>query len=313
MSDQKKIAPGTVFFRFLPGSEEPNLIRLVKIQNSDCFVVMSKGIKIKMNAAEFSLYTKLNPDAQICFSILELEDKAPDVLVSIYRKEDAETDGLPFCICRQNLYDTFTNTVSPSEDGRFYIGCSIAKDTCPSDINYKMLMACNGVTKMDIVSAYYDDSLETILSFINTMEYDQVIEMLDRGYDHDQVITNTKSLKDLLVYSHFMDDFWRGLRVVKAPFEFVPEMTTNLLHWVQDIIKHEMLSPVVVRFTREIDLNAIQDKYVLLLDTNNDLFVISYKEGEYINRPYAEMGDDTEVRALEKAAGKRYEKFHVVK
>lgn len=313
MSEPKKIAPGTVFFKYLPGSDEPNLIRLIRIKNSDCFVVESKGAKIKMSGVEFSTYTKLNPDAQICISIVELEDKAPDIIVTVYRKEDANTDGLPYCICRQNLYDMFTNTVSPSEDGRFYIGCSVSKDTCPKDINFKQLLACNGVVKTDIISAYYEDSLDKILSFINTMEYDQVIDMLNQGYDHNQVITNNQTLKDLLSYSHFMDDFWRGLNVVKAPFEFIPELVGELTKWIEDIIKHEMISPVVVRFTRDIDLDIIQDQYLLLLDANDSLFVVSYKEGEYINRPYAFMGDNTEVETLEKLAGKKYEKFHVVK
>lgn len=313
MKPNNKINPGTIFFRFLPGSDEPNIIRLVKIQNSDCFIVMSKGVKVKMTATEFYTYTKLNPDAQICFSILELEGEVPDVLISIYRKEDAETDGIPYCICRQSIYDLYTNTVSPSEDGRFYIGCSVSKDTCPADVNFKQLLACNGVVKTDIVSAYYDDSLSTILSFVNTMDYDNALKLLYEGYDHTKVITECTSLETLLTSSHFMEDFWRGLNVVKAPYEFIPELATELLHWVEDVIKHEMISPVVVKFTRDINLAAIQDDYVLLLDAKDNIFVISYKRGEYINRPYVELGDDTELKALETATGKEYGKFHVVK
>ena len=48
----------------------------------------------------------------------------------------------------------------------------------------------------------------------------------------------------------------------------------------------------------------IQDKYIILLDSDNKLFILSYAEGEYINRPYDAMQDTSEIDAFSDILGK---------
>lgn len=311
MMNIKKIFPGTIYFKFMPGEEDPILIRLFRIKNSDCFVVEKDGEKVKMNAKEFSTYTRLNPDGLICFSIVGLDDSHKDVMVTIHRKEDQE-DNLPYCVSRLSLYDVFTNTISPRGDGKMYLGTSISKDTCPANLKYCDCLACNSLIDTCTVGAYYDDTLDDILRYINTVNYDSTLHELDASFNKDAFVSDCHSVRQLLEQSHFMEDFWRGFNIIKAPWVYNEELLDQQITWIEDEIKREILYPVIIKFSREIDLGAIHDDYLLILDSNNDLYVMSYKRGEYVNRPYKiqALGDMKEVEMLEKMSGKIFPEFH---
>ena len=75
---------------------------------------------------------------------------------------------------------------------------------------------------------------------------------------------------------------------------------------LEDLLKFEIKEILVVKYDKGIDLNAIEHKYILAADIDEDIYVVAYKRGDYINRPYDNMHDNTERDKLLKMAKNRF-------
>lgn len=301
-TEEKKSRPliGTRYYRYI--DSQLIQIRLLRIKNDNCYVVESNGARFNMTAVEFKTYEKLRPDGYVTFSVAQLEEGMKDVIVTFFRLKDITNgQGLPYAVCRMNVFDMITNTLN-NQEGIMYIGCSISQENCPKDVDFKMMLACNGVEKADTISVYIEDTLDDILHFVNPMPYDDVLYILDQGYDKVKTRGVCKDLKELLSQNHFMDDVYYGFNELPVQFKYVPEVAGDLIHAVEDVIKHEMINPVWVKFDRDIDLNKIENKYLIIRDIENSLFIVSYEEGNYINRPYFNMDDTSEYETLKSLA-----------
>lgn len=282
---------GTRYYRYV--GDRLIQIRLLRIKNDNCYVVESYGQRFNMTKTEFKTYTKLRPDGYISFSVANLEDGIKDVIVMFFRKQDM-AQLIPFAVCRMNIYDMFTNVIN-KEDGILYIGCSVNQDSCPADIDFNLTRACNGTEKDDVIAVYIEDTLDSILHLVNSVPYDDVLYTLSAGYVPDKTRGVCSTLRELLEQNHFIDDVYYGFNELPVQFKYIPEVAGDLIHAVEDVIKHEMINPVWVKFDRDIDISKIKDKYLIIRDIEDNLFIVSYVEGEYVNRPYFAMGDTSEL------------------
>lgn len=296
---EKKYIPGTKFYKFI--GDNLIMIRLIRVKNENTFVVYANGsTRCTMDKDEFSSYRKLNPDGYVGYCIADLEDGIQDVIVTFHRRIDLSTKKqLPFAVCRMNVYDVFSNTLNRDKDV-MYIGCSVSQESCPSDIEYPIMLACNGIHNMSLTACYIEDTLDDMLKFVNASVYDGVLYTLWSGYDRTKTMGVCKDLKELLVSNGFINDVYRGFKELKVGFKYIPELAGELIHSVEDIVKHQMLDPVWIKFDRDIDLKAIKDEYIIIRDSGNDLWIVSYKMGPYVNRPYFNMEDHTEFDVLNK-------------
>ena len=289
---------GQKIYKFI--DDELIIRRLIRVKNSDAFVIANEDCTnpVTVTNAEYRSYTKLREDAVVIFSIVELQDSVPDVIVSLFRDKDMKA-GMPYAVCRQNLFDVFTNSIE-NDNGMMYIGCSISQDTCPENVDFRMLIGCNKVNRSDMIAIYMEDTIDIILSLVKSKPYDETLAILHKGFSEAKTRGSVATLRELLVDNHFIDDIYRGFNIIKVTFtyngneQFLPEFTAV----IEDIIKQEMLYPVWVKWTKEIDIKKIQDTHLLVMDGSNTLYIVSYKPGEYINRPYLSMGDTTEIDAL---------------
>lgn len=294
----KKEKLGQKIYKFV--GDKLILCRLVRVKNDNAYVVKecNTGYEATLTKAQYKSYTKLREDGLVVFSAVELQDGVPDVIVSLFRNEDLAI-GEPYAVCRQNLYDVFTNTVE-NDGGMMYIGCSISKDTCPENVDFKMLIGCNKVTRSDMVAIYYDDDMDDILSMVKSKPYDEVLAILNKGFIQNKVRGSVSTLEELLKSNHFIDDVYRGFNIVNVNFKYEEFAKVECTRAIEDIIKREMIAPVWAKYERDIDLSKIADSYILVLDNTKTLYVVSYTPGEYSNRPYLELGDTTEVDAFRK-------------
>lgn len=287
---------GTKYYKFL--GDDLIMIRLLRVKNDNAFVVDANGTRYTMDKNEFSSYRKLNPDGYVGFCIADQEDGVQDVIVSFHRRKDLNTKKqLPFAVCRMNVYDLFSNILN-QEEGVMYIGCSVSQESCPSDVEFPIMLACNGMRNMSLTACYIEDTIDDILKLVNSAPYDGVLYTLWSGYDKEKTRGVCKDLRELLVSNGFINDVYRGFNELKVGFDYVPELAGELIHAVEDIVKHQMLDPIWVEFNRDIDLGKIKDNYIIIRDASNHLWVVSYKMGSYVNRPYFAMEDHTEFDKL---------------
>lgn len=302
-NDMEKI--GQKIYKYIGGILV--LCRLVRVKNDDCFIVeTTDGDRINLTKSVYESYTKLHENGIVIISEVILDNDIPDIMISFFRNVDL-SKGMPYAICRHNVYDYFSNTIE-NDNKAMYIACSVSQDTCPPNVDFRMMLGCNGCTRSDLIAVYYDDDIDDILRLIkgsnNMKYYDAAMKTLYDGFIKDKVRGTCSSVEQLLKENHFIEDIHRGLNVLKVNFtyegneKFLPEFIRS----IEDIIKVEMIAPVFVKYNYDVDINKIQDKHLLILDQSKTLYVVSYKEGEYVNRPYYEMGDTTEIDTLKSLA-----------
>lgn len=260
-----------------------NIIRLFEINEDELvFKNDSNGNKVILSEKELNDdYIALNPDAIIAFNIVQLIDDQKDIIVTMYRKDEIKNnDNIPYAICRQNIFDVFTNTTNTDENV-MYIGLSISKDSIPDSMEMEMMLACNDVIKTDIISAYIDDTLLNLLSLIDSTEYD---EALDSMYKKDLDITfkgNCSTIESLLKENNFMYDFKTGFNIESVDFEIKTIQDTDTLipdqcSYFESLLGKVFIMTYVVIYDKSMNLSKLESDYILVSDKTDTLYVIAY-------------------------------------
>lgn len=288
-----KIFLGDKFYRYIEETDKVEIIRICKIKNENSFTyIMDNGTKCNINKTELlNTYTRLKSDATLAFTIVNLQGDMKDVIVAMYKTKDLE-DGnkLPYAICRQNIFDLFTNQVQKGKT--MYFGVSVSVDTIPEDVPFEMTLACNRIAYDNKVSVYMDDTLETILTFVNIGKFDAVLNNLYTKVNKDEIKGYCNSLTQLLIENDFMYDFLRAFDIHRVEFELETqdngELDINQRIIIEEMLKVEMFRTYVLEYSKEINLKEIKRNYILVSDKNKKLYIVGYDKGEYINRAYAQ-------------------------
>lgn len=280
-----------------------NVVRICRIYNErevQLYNENDKSNKFKMNTEDLiKNYIKLNPHAVINFCIVKIGNNLDDVIVTMHKWSDLiSNEPTPYCVCRQNITDVFANQLKISD--KLYVGCSMSLNTCPPDIDYRIMIACNGITKCVNICAYMDDTLDDIISLIQTKDYDNALNALFMDHasyekEHNNIVDSIynilikmnsydgycKTLKLLLEQNNFMYDFYQAFNIIPINEKVIYDKDTgalddNITNVISELHEVNIVSTLCMKYWYDIDLSSIDNEYVLLLDNNNDLFVVAY-------------------------------------
>lgn len=296
---------GSKFYRFTGESDFQKLemLRLVRIKNQNTYVLVDENnTKIKMDLETLKKeYTKLSPDGFLSLSIVKLDNNMNDVIITLHRRQEIENaDDTPYIVCRQSIYDFFTNQVNHSDDIR-YIGMSISQESCPPQLKVRDCSICNSVIKSQVIDVYLDDTFNSILSLLNTQEADRVLDKLARTAPPN-IYGWCSSVKDLMIGTRFMYDFLRAFNIYPLNFKIIIQDGNTLSHdqvvQFEDMIKRQILKILVVPYAKDIDFDSIKNNYMIVSDIDEKLYVLMFEAGGYINRPYEQLEDHRDRDAM---------------
>lgn len=287
-----KIYLGDKFYKYNEGADTFITIRVEKFKNENFLVCKDE----KGNSSTYSVeelkkeYTKLKPSGLLSFNIVELNDGMKDVIVSLYRMSDlAKHIDIPYCTCRQNIFDLFSDYLNNSKT-KIYVGMSLSIETTPSNVPYITSLACNKVEHSEIVSVYLEDTLDKMLSYVKVDKFDHVLNKIADSINNLNAIGYCRTLKELLDYTNFMFDFNKAFNIYQVPFEIKleDEYTLDLqqTYILEEILKVQMFRTYVTKFNYDINLKKIQREHILVCDKSNNIYIVAYDKGEYINRTY---------------------------
>lgn len=297
-------------------NDNVELIRIIRIEEfNDKVTVVNEetGSKKSITITALREYTPLSPVGIITFNRVGIHSKdntvAKDVIISLYRLLDIQMDqNEPFAICRQNITDFFYNLLSNTED-HGWVGVSCSKETCPTNIPYFMMAACDELYESIAVHWYTDDTIEDILNCIDTTEFDKILES---NYISHMKASNPLYIKDadmrmsdhgwcrnlhqLLVDNNFISD-WDTLRMVtllgfdlseflKEEDEGVYSLTEPALLYFNHIFQLNAVKTMVVKYDYDINMADFKNSnYTLLRDNKNITYIVVYNvEGEYLEK-----------------------------
>lgn len=300
------------------------IIRITSGKNPDKIKAINEdGEKLILTQQELlDKYTLLSPDAVATFNVAKIQH-LEDVIVVVYRKDEIDRkDEIPYIVCRQSITDFFSNAVAPEMQ---YCGVCLSKESCPEGVDIQQTLACDGVSRSEQVMIYMDDKLDTILSFVKTKEYDNILYSLfvdhlryvskSRGGDiffknainEDAIDGYCKNLRDLLSYNNFMFDLHRGFNIYPMDIDLNKDVDAELSEDNKKVLSRYMCKNItdsyVIRFTKEIDLNKIQKEYILISDKSEDVFLVAYRHQGKYHIPVEEIESEDNIELLAKRIG----------
>lgn len=297
MNNELNIRSGDKFYRYLDGVEEPEVVRIYSLPSkkskSDSVTYFDKDGSKKRMSLGYLLdnYKMLKADGFMIFSIVKV-GTGVDVIVALGASDDASTG--PYAICRQSVYDHFSNISNTNED-ICYVGMSISRDTCPANVKFDECMMCSDLEFSKPIRVYLDDTLEDILKLFSNSRFDKALVECEKhvlASSQKVFLGLNKTLKDLLESNQFMTDFRRCFKITEVPFHIDEDsetLSTENILFLENELKVNIMETYVVRYTKEINLRAIKRDYLLVSsaqDKFNSVYLVGYdtSDGKYLPR-----------------------------
>lgn len=292
---------GTKFYKY-DKDEKPELYRVISFQNSQTVNLRNEETKEKFKISLKDLsenYVSLTQHGLIIVNVVSVGGGKDDIIVSIHRNEEIRSkSGLPYCVCRQGITDIHAQQYSLNT-GKEYFGASVSKDTIPAGIGFEIMVACENVypNKTQTIAIYMDDTLDSIMELIKTEEYDKILNLL--FLDHLQYASQKygnfyykvkldtgecegycSTLRKLLDLNDFMYDFYRGFNIYPLDFDLKDlnekPLPSDYIENLSFLLCKDIEKAMVIKYGYDISLPSITKDYVLILDKNNDLYVVVY-------------------------------------
>ena len=301
---------GAYFFKYEEnenGEQELILLRLYKVKSKNTFLLRDKQKnKVVLSKKQLEEFSMLDPQQGV------------DTMCLLYRMKDINDNiNEPYAVCRQNIIDPFEMILN-NDPYTTVVGVSISRDTAPEGFDFKSVCIAAGVRDQKINFIYKDDSFEDIMSFVNEELYDKALMIIkDHMDDSDNI--KYKGFKDsyrsLLVENDFMYDFRRAFDIIRLNLTIdtsinrwtedgIYKISENEIRTIESLTKHVVISPVLIKYDKTIDLDEIQRSYILFEDLNKELYIVSYDKGEYINREYDSLEDQRDKELLQRVIHK---------
>lgn len=269
-------------------------------------VLDAAGKRRYMALSELAEYSLLMPDGVMMFNIVSMNKEIKDVVVTLSRMDALQE--LPYAVCRQYIYDYFSNKncfsnktldkeadkdSGSAEAGDFYMGMSVSRDTVDAgieEIPLAQTLMCGGIKSSFAVAVYLEDSLDGILRLFSNRKYNNVLAALKESQEAlfasrgRTVRGYNATLAELLADKRFMADFRRCFRVAVLPGvigEAAKTLSAENIEYLRQGLQAEVTDVRVRRYSRDIDLGAIEDSCILAASAAENLdnvYVVEYRK-----------------------------------
>jgi|GEM_PF-2811717 len=300
---------GQIYYKFL--GDELHKLRITKyVKSSNKYHCKdNKGEILKLSEQDLKdyEYILLRPNGYLTISSVILEQNLHDVIVGFHKTEDIEKgDNVPYAICRQSVMDIYANLTNRNIDNFTYVGVAVDKDSCPEDVDYKMMIACNAVDKSELVAYYIGDDIKELLSWTKLSYYDSVLDYMYNIANKTKFKGYCNTVYDLIDQNQFIHNIYRAFNIKPVDLEFTMSDDQDelyngnpLIPLVENIVKTHISSVQIMKYGYDIDFNQIKRSYLLIADLKGSIYLLIYDEGDYYNPGYAQIDDKRELKTLE--------------
>lgn len=293
-------------FKITESTKEPSEITILDYDDNE-----RKKVKVE----SLKEYSPLTPDGILTFNIVNMskndgKDKKiyKDVMVTAIKRLNVQfgLSNLPYAVCRQSITDIFNNLVIKQESDML-VGLSVSQDTCPSNFDFKFMLACSDILRSEMVNFYRTDTLDDLYEMIKIEKYDEVLEELFKEHveatgDPTLMLKQEhggwcRTLKLLLKQNNFQYDINQMLGITGVDFnmnDYLVERPlptdNNQVYTIANEELHDWLCLVydinideaaVLEFDHDINLADFNDShYFLFRDNQKKLYLIVYTIGK---------------------------------
>lgn len=310
MNEFKNIIIGRIYCAYNEDSDDFIMIRVIDIYENDDkkFVKLAEidqnnGFRINddkiidMEYKEFeekirSKWTYLRSSGLVSVSNIYAikDDNIKDVCLIYFpnRKSGAPDPDNIFAVSRQSVNNIFAEFAGIEE-----VGMSVSTDTIPAGFTIADFLQNDGVISSKISHVYYTDTPDSLSKILDNKDTNEILTDL---YNHAlRFEMNTtedykepenciirgycKYLKDMISNTGFMDDIYSNMGIIR--FDKPLKENEPLDH--DDMLLVSVLcggirmnKAVPFKFNYDIDMSIVKMKYVLVMDTDDILWIVPY-------------------------------------
>ena len=267
--------------------------RTMRVKNLDT------GEESVVNVDDMKDFTPLTPDGYLTFNkvhILNNNEVLYDVVITASKILNLKVgDTTPYAICRQSCTDLFYNLICKDESDMI-VGLAINQDDCPTNFDFREILACDGVDKSQYVNYYRMDTLEDVMPMIKTKELNEV--MNTNFMKHVKATGNStiafknedrgwcKDIDTLMKENNFQSDIDQMLGITAVNFkieDYIVEdndnqtFTNDLIAWLRSVFRININRIGVVEYGYDVDLAEFNNaRYFLLRDNTKKVYLCVY-------------------------------------
>ena len=302
---------------FKETDDELLLYRIIKIKhhNENSYDITLKDLNTdevkEVRSEELKDFVPLQPDGYLTFNVVHILDGKggvlQDVVVTASKILNLKVgDTVPYAVCRQSVTDIFYNLLCRSEDDMI-VGLAVNQEDCPSNFDFREILACDGIDKSQDVNIYRTDTLfEDVMPMIKTNMINKVLEnnfnkhakatgdskvlfkQEDRGW--------CKNINLLLKENNFQSDidqmfgitavtFDMSEEIIKKPLpgkegEEYDSINDDLRNWLSSVYRVNIKDISIIEYGYDVDLADFNNsRYFLIRDNTNTLYLLVYTVG----------------------------------
>ena len=255
---------------------------------------------------ELQDFVPLEPDGYLTFNQVHIVDNGEvlnDVVITASKILNLKIgDTLPYAICRQSITDIFYNLICKTENDMI-VGLSCNQDTCPTNFDFRNLLACDGVDKTQYVNYYRMDTLEDVMPMIKTHGMNQIMEK--NFMKHIKASKNAeaafkkedkgwcKDIETLMKENNFQADIDQMLGITAVDFnladciekkplpgkdgEEYDSIRDDLKLWLSNIFGVNINTISIIKYDYDIDIVDFKNsRYFILRDNTKTLYLLVY-------------------------------------
>lgn len=301
---KSKIFTGTILYNY-----EGNKIRVIdKLNNSFKVLDLKTKNKYIISEEDISKYIILNRDGFI--NIVKIiyypkdnnYDFNNDILVLFYSRNNLiklKDIYVPNVVCRLGISNMINGFIMESPD----FGMSVSTVNEYSDDYEKSILKINHkfIKKEEIIDIYLMDTLDTITEIIGN-KYDNFVRRSIRLNSKSFIY---RSLKDLLEKTDFMYEFYNALNIKQINYKLSEginvRITNPKLKWdIESILEISLDDKefIIKKYSKDIILENIKMNYFLVLDSNRDLYILSYHDSFIKMKSYKDINSNIQKSLL---------------
>lgn len=274
-------------------NQEGEILRVKAVRNRNLFIMIDEsGNVFKMSRQTLDEnYIKLKPIGIMSIFEVKIGGGKKDVICTLHRSKDLDQGiQIPYIAARQTMINLFAAPLE-NNPNRIPIGMCMSNKTCPTNVDFTILLQNEGIISSSIVSIYLDDTLEDALSFVNTVNYDNVIHSFRKKFDPEGVKNIGDSLYSFLDNNGWMSEFDNAYNIINLNDNSI-NMKNNdiqiniikLQYIIERKIEYKVSIQAVVKYDETIDLFKLQDReeFLFIRDNHNSIFIIKYIKGDKV-------------------------------
>ena len=265
-------------------------IRIKTIRNPNCIIanVLNTDSIVKLRKDDIKRFKKIKPLGLMSFFIVSIGNGQKDVIVTLHRISDMDKgEDIPYIAARQTMINAFAMplTNNPLE---IPYGMCMSQKTCPANVKFDIMLEHKKLYVNNVVCVYLDDTIETILPYINTTPYDSVIGRFKRAFDPQSTKNVGTSLEEFLNNNGWMSEFNTAYDIINIDKADL-DLNTNfpfLLLQLEKSIERKILNILSIRkYDLSIDLSQIvMDECIFFRRSNSEpvVYMAKVTKGEPI-------------------------------